>query len=1088
MKLNLFHIVARSISYNLKSAVYQASIILLLAAVITGSLMTGKSVRKSLRQTSSEKLGNTGILISSGIRYFDPSLVDRISAESGLKSTGLLELDGYCQLFTTGQTAPRTKIYGIENDFFLFQGNGGIKVNKGEAAINERLATYLGIKVGDELIIRFNSISSIPADAPFSPGIDATASLVLKTGIIIDSDNSGNFSLGISQITPLNVFINLSDLIDADGNKSKINRLLLENQKSISVQAIYSNLHKLLKPEDTGLTLRRIPETDEYEMISDRIFIDQSQVDQIKKMSIPSFPVITYLANSITKGNKSAPYSFISGLDPALYQGVPEGNGIVINSWLAEDINAGKGDTLVIAWYSPDPLNRLTEEKMNFIVTRVVEMNGIWSDSLLMPEFPGIAGSESCTDWDAGVEIRMDLIRKKDEEYWNKFGGTPKAFISYEKGKELWTGNFGPATSIRFEKGADENEINAKIKGLMDPYNSGFTITDLPQESIKAANESVDFSSLFLSLGFFIILSALILLMLVVSTFFEAKKDEVTTLFSIGFAKREIEKLLFFETGAIAIIGAVLGAFAGGLFNLIIIKALNSVWLGAVQTNTLISGFDPWSFFFGFAVTVSIILVILKIKSSGFLRYLHKPETGKTNRPTPERNLLITVISITMTVILIVLSFILEKYSTTLSYLAGIMVFAASILMIRQYYLGKQKKGIYSFRKKSQISDSYYSFHPSQAIAPILFLAAGLFAVIITGVNRMNLSGNMLKPSGGTGGYLLWGESSVPVRGSLMNEAGRKEYGLDESGLKELSLVEARITSGNDASCLNLNHIASPPLLGIDPSEFISKGSFSFAAKMKGIEEVNPWLTLEYAPANGTIYGIADQTVLQYGLKIKAGDTLKIRSESGQVLNVIISAGLKSSVFQGYVIIGNENFSRFFPSIPGSQIFLVDGNPGLTELYINTLTERLSGYGVHFEPAGERLASFFVVTNTYLSVFTVLGGIGMILGVAGLGLILIRNFNQRKRDFGLLLAEGFSLKSIRLIVFEEHVKILLAGFFTGIISSLVATRPSVMNNSDLPWKTITVMILLILITGLTALIASVKSIKKDSLIKRIRKE
>ena len=85
--------------------------------------------------------------------------------------------------------------------------------------------------------------------------------------------------------------------------------------------------------------------------------------------------------------------------------------------------------------------------------------------------------------------------------------------------------------------------------------------------------------------------------------------------------------------------------------------------------------------------------------------------------------------------------------------------------MIRQYYIGKQKTGIYSFRKKSQISDSYYSFHPSQAVAPVLFLAAGLFAVIITGVNRMNISENMMKPSGGTGGYLLWGESSVPVRG-----------------------------------------------------------------------------------------------------------------------------------------------------------------------------------------------------------------------------------------------------------------------------------------------------------------------------------
>lgn len=1088
MKLNLTHIIRRSISYNLKGAVTQGSIILLLAAVITGSLMTGKSVRKSLRQTSFEKLGNTGIMISSGLRYFDPSLSGRLASETGVKCTGVLELDGYCQNFATQQYAPQVKIFALDDNFFSFHNNENTRIEKGEVAVNERLASYIGLKEGDEIIIRFNSITDIPADAPFSPGLDATASLVLKTGIILNSDNSGNFSLGISQITPLNIFINRSDLIDADGKTPKINRLLLENQKSISVQVIYSNLREVLKPEDTGLTLRRIPETDEFEMISDRIFIDQSQVDAIKKMSISSFPVITYLANSISKGNKSAPYSFISGLDPTLYEGVPEGNGIVINNWLAEDINAGKGDTLEVAWYSPDPLNRLTEKKMNFIVSSVVEMKGIWSDSLLMPEFPGISGSESCTDWDAGVEIKMDLIRKKDEEYWNKFGGTPKAFISYEKGKELWSGNFGPATSIRFKIGANDDEINAKLKGSIDPYNSGFTITDLPQESIKAANESVDFSTLFLSLGFFIILSALILLMLVVSTFYEAKKNEVTTLFSIGFAKREIEKLLFFESGAIAVIGALLGGFAGGLFNLIVIKALNSVWQGAVQTNTLISGFEPWSFFIGFSVTVILILVILKIKSSGFLRYLSKPETGKTDKPSAGRNLLITVICITMTVILIVLSFILEEYSTTLSYSAGIMVFATSILMIRQNYLGKQKTGIYSFRKKSQISDSYYSFHPTQAIAPVLFLAAGLFAVIITGVNRMNLSGNMLKPSGGTGGYLLWGESSVPVRGSLTSESGRKEYGLDEPGLKELSLVQVRKTSGNDASCLNLNHIASPPLIGIDPSEFIRKGSFSFAAKMKGIEDVNPWLTLESAPANGTIYGIADQTVLQYGLKIKAGDTLKIRTESGQVLNVIICAGLKSSVFQGYVIIGNENFSRFFPSVPGSQLFLADGDPESEELYLSTLNERLSEYGVHFEPAGERLASFFVVTNTYLSVFTILGGIGMILGVAGLGLILIRNFNQRKRDFGLMLAGGFSVKSIRKIVFGEHTRILLYGIFTGIISALVATRPSLMNNSDLPWKTVAIMILLVLITGLTALAASVKSIKKDTLINRIRKD
>ncbi len=943
MKLSLFHIVRRSISHNLKGAIYQIVIIILLTAVITGSLMTGKSVRESLKQTSFEKIGNTGIMISSGIRYFDPSLSVRLLSETGLNCTGLLELDGYCQNFVTQQYAPQVKIYALDDNFFPFHNNTQITIDKGSVAVNDRLADYIGLKEGDDLIIRFSSITDIPADAPFSPGKGSNPSVVFRTGRILGAENSGNFSLGISQLTPLNIFINRSDLTDANGKIPRINRLLFERSQSVSTEQVNTALVKVMKPEDTGLSLRHIPSTGGYELVSDRIFIDQFQVEEITKLPVASFPVITYLANSISKDNKSTPYSFISALDGSLYMGIPEGNGIVINEWLADDLDAKQGDTLQVTWFSPDPQNRLTEEKLDFIVSMVVRMDHIWADSLLMPEFPGIAGSESCTDWDAGVEINMDLIRRKDEDYWNKYGGTPKAFINYAKGKELWAGNFGPATSIRFKEDITENELRENLKGAIDPFKSGFTVSDLPKESVLAANKGVDFSTLFLGLGFFLILSAFILLILVVSTFYESKKDQVMTLYSIGFANRKIEKMLFLESGLTAVTGALLGTFAGGLFNIIIIKALNSVWLGAVQTNTLISSFDPLSMIIGFAVTTVIILIILKIRSARFLKHLSRAETGKTVKPSAGKNLLLSVIFLAVTIILTALSFLLPEYSTPLSYSAGVMVFATSILLIRQYFLGNQKTGIYGFRSSNQVSASYYSFNPSQAIAPVLFLAAGLFAVIITGVNRMNISDNMLKPSGGTGGFLLWGESSVPVRASLTGDAGRREFGLDEPELKGLSVVQGRKTPGNDASCLNLNHIASPPLLGIDPEEFISRGSFSFAVTMKGIVDPNPWKTLAYPPANGTIYGIADQTVLQYGLMIKPGDTLKIRTESGQVLNVVISAGLKSSVFQGFVIISGENFSRYWPSIPGSQVFLADGDPAMADLYKNTLLQRLIG-------------------------------------------------------------------------------------------------------------------------------------------------
>ena len=83
MKLNLFRIVISSITHNFKGSLYQVIIILLLAGVVTGSLMTGKSVRDSLKKTSFDKLGNPGTMLSSRIRYFDPSVADRMSAETG---------------------------------------------------------------------------------------------------------------------------------------------------------------------------------------------------------------------------------------------------------------------------------------------------------------------------------------------------------------------------------------------------------------------------------------------------------------------------------------------------------------------------------------------------------------------------------------------------------------------------------------------------------------------------------------------------------------------------------------------------------------------------------------------------------------------------------------------------------------------------------------------------------------------------------------------------------------------------------------------------------------------------------------------
>lgn len=1072
--------IRRSIIFYRRDAVNQILIIMLLSAIITGSLFTGHSVRVSLRKSSSEKLGNTGILISSGLRYFNGSIAERISKETGEKAVPVLEMDGYCQNFTTGATALNIKIYGVNDKFWQFQGADTIDIKSGSVAINSKLANHLGITEGDEIIIRFSAPDPIPDNAPFAPTKKDNNSRVLIVGYVLNDQQGAYFSLGISQVSPMNIFLNKSD-IRIDGSLS--NRLLIENKNGYPVKYYQEALRKFITPSDIGLAVRRSDKTGEPELISNRVFIDSAVVSDILALIPTGKPLITYLGNSLEVRDRSTPYSFITAMGGDIGENV-----IWITKWVADDIKADVGDTLKLTWYDPSSVNKsLVERQKSFITGKILDDNHAMADQSLMPDFPGISGSTTCSEWDAGIPILMDKIRDKDEEYWNKYRGTPKAFISYKTGKRLWGNNFGPATAIRFPDTLQTESIIDKITGSLDPQTTGFVLSDVRGKSNDAASESVDFSTLFLSLAFFIIVSCIILLSLAVSMFFDSRKEQLRTYFALGFKNSYIRRLLLSETMVISVAGAVPGIFLGYLLNIVTIKALNSVWSGAVQTSTLSAHFSIIPLITGFLAAEAIISLLLLIKTNRFLESLRSKESGELKRHQPKNNLVLLFISLIITLILISLSLVNEGGSVAISFAGGTLLFITLVLLLRQYCVRKKKSKEKITGVKSNLSKQFYSFHPSHMVTPVIFIAAGIFAVMITGANKKVVGDKMLLPSGGTGGYLLWAESAVTIKENL-NGDGRKEFGFDEDELKELVFVQARRLPGDDASCLNLNHITAPAILGIDPSDFITRGSFSFVTRIKEPGVNNPWSLLEDAPGDNVIYGIADQTVLQWGLKIKTGDTLVFNAENGQPLKIVICAGLKSSLFQGYLIIGRSYFEKYYPSVPGSSVFLIDGDPASSDYYREVLSQRLSGYGLSVERSGEKLASFQEVTNTYLDVFVVLGVFGMVLGAAGLGFILILNFNQRKREFALMMATGYNIRRIRGLLLKDQLIMLFWGILTGTFSGLLATLPSLRSGSEIPWSYIPIMIAAVSVAGLSALLLSLRRVRSSSLILLLRKE
>lgn len=1085
MSGKLFFIVIRSLVFYRKQSFYQALIILILAAVFTGSLLTGYSVRESLRKSAVKKLGNTGYLISSGLRYFDAAVAGKLRNVMGSECAAILEAEGTVQKFDTGNIKINVKIYGIEHDFFRFHEITGKYIGYGEAAVNLNLASALGLKQGDEIILNHRSISDLPAGSPFAPSLGEIASYVLRIKYVLKDDEGGNFSIGISQTTPANIFVNLTDI----SKTGRANRILLDYRGPTNESEILSKLTVVLKPSDIGLKIRKNEITGTIEILSSRIFLSQNIIEEVRRIFPSSAPVITYLINSSVKDGRLNPYTFVSGVEKSLYPEIPQGDSVVINRWLAEDIGAEKGDVITMKWFKPDQINDLAEEERQFVVSEVTEIAGKWADSDLMPDFPGITGQVSCTRWDAGVKLNTELIRKKDEDYWNTYKGTPKIFIDYEKGKQLWGNNFGNATAIRIPGGlSPENVLNA-LTGSIDPVKAGFRALDLRHDMIKAASQSVEFGSLFLGLGFFILVSCLILLALSVTSALDRRMEEIFSLFATGFRNRVIIKILFTESIIISFVGSMAGALTGLLLNNLIIKALNTIWQGAVQTNTLSAYSDIIPVSGGFLVTIVISSLVQYLRGRQFLSRMTVKESRQPHLPKDYSKLLKTAAFVFIaTGFMLSVSglFVIEIKSIATAYISGTLLFAGLILLFR-YFLN-YKPGNSKKISTEIVSWRYYGMHPSRAVLPVLLIASGLFAVIATGVNRLELNERSTSAAGGTGGFLIWAETTIPVKENLNSAEGRKKHGLNYGNATSMSFLQARRLQGDDASCLNLNHITTPPLLGLDIEPLKEKTAFSFTSLLPGIEKDNPWLMLEKSPGNNTIYGFADQTVLQWGLKKRLGDTLIYTAESGEKLNIIIAGGLKSSVFQGYVLTGSNLFSRNFPSATGYQVFLVSGNPDHATDYLNHLKARFENFGIRVIPAKEKLLSFFEVTNTYLSVFMVLGALGMVLGVFGLGLVLRQNYSFRKKEFALMLASGFTERRIRMMVMSEQAVILVYGVITGFTGAIAATLPSAGNIESIPWLSVFLILAAILLSGVISLILSLRSIRKEPLLASLRKE
>ena len=1039
-------------------------------------------------------------------------------------------------------------VLGIESSFWAL-GDPSLDarpVSGRQVIINQALAQQLRIgpeQDGESLTLRIPKPGQLPSDSALGKKNELIESLVeLEVTQILPNQSLARFGLRPSQIDSPNIFLSyklLADSLAQSGLDYKsgpqANAIFLSGRDSLPPsEQISDRLFASFSPalEDLGIrvkTVRQSLKDDEqavfeyYSISSDRLVLPE-QVTEVAMAEFPDAkPVLSYLANQIkVPGQPSGiPFSTVAAIDfddefPLLNLEEERisnpGNGeIVLNEWAARDLNVAVGDSVELSYFEPETTHgdeverkipfrvaaiaKLTQPDTAFVTKGKQVIPAVFQKQLptrandpdLVPEVPGLTDAQSIEDWK--LPFPTEGIREVDDDYWNYYRTTPKAFVSLQQGQRLWSSRFGKVTSLQVPGAAGQAEdILARLQKRITSSNtkSGFSIVPIKRLAIKSSSGATPFDVLFLALSMFVIAAALLLVSLLLRLALNRRASEMGTFLATGFDQASLSQTLQIELNRVVILGTLLGLVLGVAYAALMIFGLRTWWLGAIAAPIL-------------ELRVSPVILIIGAILSCLICYLTIRFTVRSTRNQSVRNLLagewtsktysakrsrwwyqIAVAA------LVILAVGLSIFASTLggepqagAFMgAGFLLLTALLFAIRML-LGSENEGAnansLSLNRLAMISGKR---NPLRSTLTIALVAVASFLIIAVSSFRLSPS------EAGTGGFNLIASSDQPIFETL-----------DEVRDLELDSFSMRVKSGDDASCTNLYQSSQPQVIGVT-QRFIdsfdgSENQFRWSATTAEDGELdNPWKMLNRIEDDGAIPVVIDKNTANYSLKIFAvGGDYQVDFDTGEKITFRVVGFLENSILQGSLIVSEEQFVQAFPLVPGYRQFLIrnEDESISSQQVASKLESRFGDQGFDAELATEKLARYQRVQNTYISTFQTLGGLGLLLGTFGLAAVQIRSVFERQRELGLMRSVGFSRPQLSKMILLENIWLLMTGLAIGIIAAMVTTVPHYfVGGASIPWLDLAALLLIIVLFGVAAAWLASRIISKLPLIASLR--
>jgi len=768
------------------------------------------------------------------------------------------------------------------------------------------------------------------------------------------------------------------------------------------------------------------------------------------------------------------------------------GSQVLINDKLAQDLDAHTGDRLVV-YYGE---NASSVKAYTFTVK-------------------DIAQNEGKAQYELNENLFMQL-------------SAAQAIFQHEgQINEIRVSNLGDAESGAAKSGNVSALLTQALSGSSQRFDVNPVKQDM---LAAADASGAQFLNLLLALGTFSIITSAMLIVNVFVTLSEQRRSELGLARALGMKRRHVMLLFLFEGVTCALLAAAIGSVLGIGIGAGLINTLNAATTAASPAGaSLVLHYDltdlVTAFLIGLLVTIATIaFASYRISRLNIVRAIRNAENSemapRLPRGAPTLGVGLLVFGLA--------AYVVSPQSVAAYILAPpLIIFGFALVALRvvkrQHILTLAGAALVLYNAGMILSTSGFSNFAATVSFTVSCLLLVLGAVLVVLVNattllklfsmpltRLKASQALIRPSSAyclqkretlgttvtilslviflmivslvtaavyqpdigkqTGGYDIRATSSTPLSNLTTLEV---QSPTSESPAKPVALLNASDIDFYDglfvanATGTSINGQAlyqqgpETNVYGVD-ANFSEHAQYNFEDTLAGVNSSETWSLL-----NNPNYVIIDSSYL-YGLngtQIRAGDAISFDAGNGTARFLV--AGVLDEFYLHGIFMSKQQLQNYFPEVKGDTLFLIKSASGMKPIDLSYDLERgykaagLNAFLISDEVSQMTTQSqqFFQLTATYL-------GLGLIVGIASVGVVTVRSIIERRQEIGIMRAIGFNRGLVvKSLLFEATFATTLAaavGLSAGLVVSY-AIYASLNQTVKVPFAIPVVQVILVLL-------------------------